>query len=123
MKKTTAGVIWDRDHVLIARRLKDNYWEFPGGKIEPGETAEECLVREIREELNINIRIEESMAEIKGRFRGREMELYAFRAVWIDGDIDLSVHSEVRRVALEDLDSFSFIHEDREIVKLMKTEN
>lgn len=120
MKQSTAGVIWDRDQVLIAKRLKDNYWEFPGGKIEPGETARDCLIREIKEELNITIRIDDQLGRIQGRFRGRRMDVHAFQARWVDGDLDLSVHSEVRRVAPQELSNYRFIQEDREIVKMIK---
>ncbi|MCA9393770.1 MAG: NUDIX domain-containing protein [Candidatus Omnitrophica bacterium] len=120
MKSATAGVIWDQDQVLIAKRRKDQYWEFPGGKIEPGESAQECLIREIREELSISIRIEEYLARIQGRFRGRDMDLHAFHAVWVAGDLDLSVHTEVRRINPLELPQYRFIHEDREIVKIIK---
>ena len=120
MKESTAGVIWDLDQVLIAKRRKDAYWEFPGGKIEPGESPRECLLREIKEELNIAVRIGDRVARIQGRFRGRDMDVHAFHAVWVGGDLDLTVHSEVRRVEPSELPKYRFIHEDREIVKLIK---
>lgn len=120
MKIATAGVIWVQDLFLIAKRLKDEYWEFPGGRIEPGESAEDCLIREIKEELDITVRIEEFLARIRGRFRGQDMDLYAFSAVWIAGEINLSVHAEVRRIKPEELPQYRFIHEDREIVKIIQ---
>ena len=54
------GIIWQDDHLLAALRPQGKpmagYWEFPGGKLEPGETAEQALCRELREELGISVR-------------------------------------------------------------------
>lgn len=121
MKKATAAIIWDQDQILIAKRRKDQYWEFPGGKIEPGETAQDCLIREVKEELNIKVRIKDYAVRVQGRYRGRDMDVHAFHVIWVDGDIDLSVHTEVRRVDVSDLKNYSFIDEDREIVKVIQS--
>jgi len=65
--RVAAGVITDNDKVLITRRaLKENFaggWEFPGGKIELNETPEDCLIRELKEELNIDISIDKFCTE------------------------------------------------------------
>lgn len=59
MKEVTAAIIRDKNKIFICQRASDDecgmQWEFPGGKREPGETLEECIIREIREELNLDI--------------------------------------------------------------------
>ena len=61
MKRVAAGIIVCNNKILIAQRKRgkdlEYFWEFPGGKIEPGETCEECLHREIMEEFNLEIRV------------------------------------------------------------------
>lgn len=120
MKKATAGIIWKKEQFLIAKRSKDQFWEFPGGNIEVGETPEQCLVREINEELNIKIVVENFLAKIEGFFRGRNMELYAFHARWLEGQPELRVHTDIRWIEPRRMNEFLFVEEDREIVKMMK---
>jgi len=117
MKISTAVVIWHDNNILLAQRSKDHYWEFPGGKIDPGETPEECCVREIKEELGINIQLDKFLGKIVGYFRGRKMKLYAYSASWISGKIRLYVHREVRWVDPHDLNEYSLIKEDLEVKK------
>ena len=67
MKEVTAAIITNDDKILIAQRGKDENlagkWEFPGGKIEKGETPQQCLKREIQEELELNIEVGEFFGE------------------------------------------------------------
>ena len=67
MKQVTAAIIIKDNKVLIAQRAPDdklaNKWEFPGGKIKPGETPQECLKREIREELDVDIEVLDFFSE------------------------------------------------------------
>lgn len=121
LKTATAGVVWKEGQILIAKRSKDQFWEFPGGHIEPGETPEQCLVREMKEELNIIVKVEKILGKIEGYFRGRNMVLYAFQAQWVEGQLELLVHSEIRWVLPIELDGFTFIEEDREVVRLLKS--
>ncbi|MBP9853796.1 MAG: (deoxy)nucleoside triphosphate pyrophosphohydrolase [Candidatus Omnitrophica bacterium] len=118
IKRATAGIIWKDGKILIARRQKDLFWEFPGGHIEVGETPEECLIREIKEELNIKIRIEKFLAKIEGFFRGKDIELHAFHVQWIEGKPELHVHSEIQWIEPRRMNEFLFVDEDREIVKI-----
>ncbi|MGE0268107.1 MAG: (deoxy)nucleoside triphosphate pyrophosphohydrolase [Candidatus Omnitrophota bacterium] len=120
LKIATAGVIWKEGHILIAKRSKDQFWEFPGGHIESGETPEQCLVREMKEELNIIVKVEKLLGKIEGYFRGRNMVLYAFQAQWAEGLPELRVHSEISWIDPGRMHEFSFIDEDREIVKILK---
>lgn len=121
LKKATAGIIWKDGQILIAQRAKDALWEFPGGKIDPGETPEACLVREIKEELNMTIKVEHLFMKVDGFFRGRNMELYVFHARCLDEYIHLNVHTHVLWIEPKRMTEFLFVDEDREIVKKLIT--
>lgn len=111
MLKVTCAVIEQQGKVLCTQRsatmklpLK---WEFPGGKIEANETPEQCLVREIKEELGIDISIVESLPSNIHDYGSRTIELLPFRCTILHGDIKLKEHQDARWLAphrLMDLD-------------------
>lgn len=78
----TAAVVMDGGRVLLAQRKADANealkWEFPGGKLEPGETPEECLVREIKEELAMDIKVEDIYEIVSHRYGERSILLLAY---------------------------------------------
>jgi 8-oxo-dGTP diphosphatase len=126
MIRVTAAVI-DRDgRVLIARRRSGDrfggVWEFPGGKIEPGESPEESLRREIDEELGMAIEIGPCLGAFPYVSPAWSIELIAFRAVWTSGTMILREHDEVRWVAPGELASYPFAEPDRPIVHLLAGE-
>lgn len=123
MKKATTAVIQHKGKVLIALRGKDNFWEFPGGKIDPGETPEACIIREIKEELNMTVRIEESLGCLEGIYRNMEMQLYAFLTSWTQGEVVMNVHKEVKWVEYEELDQYMLVEEDRAVLNQFLMEN
>lgn len=85
-----AGVIWRDGSILIAQRPKHgllgNLWEFPGGKREPGESLEECLVREVREELDIEIRVGQLLAKVRHAYTHFRITLYAYHCQYVSGE-------------------------------------
>lgn len=116
-----AGVIYREDgRFLIAQRPLDGLlgglWEFPGGKQESGETLPETLVREIREELGVEIRPNFPIASVKHAFTHFRITLHAFHATLIAGDIQ---HIGVRDhawVTLNQLDNYAFGTADRKVI-------
>lgn len=86
----TAAVITDGDRVLIAQRNEGANqglkWEFPGGKIEEGEDPEQCVVREIKEELNIDIAVRDIFKAVMHRYRDRYVLLLAYLCSHTGGD-------------------------------------
>ncbi len=122
----TAGIIRKGKKILIAQRKKDswmepNKWEFPGGRVETGETYEECLLREIREELGIGICIDRLfMTTTHTYVRNGEpfpVTLWVFLADWKDGDVQLLDCQDARWVDPKDLPQYDVAAADIVIVK------
>jgi 8-oxo-dGTP diphosphatase len=98
--QVTAALIEKQGCYLIALRPfgdeNGGLWEFPGGKIKPGETPKECLKREIREELGIEIEVLGLFASQVHKKGEKDIELLAYKARWIAGEIDLMDHAALR---------------------------
>lgn len=93
-------------------------WEFPGGKLEPGESAEQALVRELSEELGIEAEIGPAVTRIRHNYRhGGAVDLQFFSVRAFSGEIANQIYQQVRWVRLEDLPSYEFLAADRNLVK------
>ncbi len=107
MIKVTAGIIEKYGQILIAKRRKGDHlegkWEFPGGKIEHGETPEECLKRELREEFGIETVINEFICSNKHNYGHIEIELLAYSVSHISGDFTINNHEEIKWVTTHEL--------------------
>lgn len=117
----TAAVIEKDGKILIARKrslFAKESWEFPGGKLEYNETLEECLKREIREELAIEIEVGDFVCSNKHIIDcSKAITLYAYRARYVSGTIALTDHEETRWVLPEDLMKYDYPDPDRMIAK------
>ena len=95
----TGAVIEHDGRVLVAQRNPGDplsgKWEFPGGKIEPGETPERCLVREIREELGIEVRVEQFLCLSRFGYDHVTVELLAYRCAWVSGEVRANAHQAI----------------------------
>jgi 8-oxo-dGTP diphosphatase len=123
MIRVTAAVIERDGRVLIARRRSGDrfggVWEFPGGKLEPDETPEEGLRREIDEELGMTIEVGARLGTFPFVSAAWSIELLAFRAAWTGGTMVLREHDDARWVRPSELLSFAFAEPDRPIVRLL----
>ena len=121
MINVTAAIIKRNGRVLIAKRSSTsslpNKWEFPGGKIEPGETPEECLKRELWEEFEINVTVEYFFAESVYTYQHGTIKLIAYK-VLTDEDINiLNAHDAVQWVPANQLLEYDLAPADITIAK------
>ena len=118
-----AAVIRDGSRYFATQRgygeWKD-YWEFPGGKIEPGETPEQALVREIREELDANIRVGEKLTTVEYDYPAFHLSMECLFASVEDSHIVLKEHEAARWLEQKDLDTVSWLPADQTVVKMLK---
>lgn len=121
--KVTAGILEENGLVLIARRKPGKHmggkWEFPGGKIEPGETPEESLARELQEELDVRARIGRLLCRASYEGDGVSLELLVYRVEGFDGTPTLREHQELRWVLPRDLRSYDLADSDRRVVEAL----
>ncbi len=97
-------------------------WEFPGGKVEEGETPEDCLRRELKEELDVEARVGPLFLSGVHAYSHVTIELLTYRAEILSGGISLSDHSEVRWVAIKDLQEYDFPEADRAVIDKLQAE-
>ncbi|MHB8125257.1 MAG: (deoxy)nucleoside triphosphate pyrophosphohydrolase [Desulfitobacteriaceae bacterium] len=125
MKQVTAAIILKDNKILIVQRAPDDKlagkWEFPGGKIEPRETQQECLKREIREELDVDIEVLDFFGESIYAYNSGRIRLIAYWCKWISGDFTLKVHSRIEWVNRNELDLYDFAQADIPLVKKLKS--
>jgi len=123
MKVVAAAIIVSEGKVLLARRKRGDshqgYWEFPGGVVEAGETIEECLVRELREELGVAATAGEVIARNECRSEHGSIDLVALRAYLAEGAFTLTAHDEVEWVKPRDIGRYRLAPADRPIAKAL----
>jgi mutator protein MutT len=124
-KKIGVAVIQDsQGKILIDRRLNKGdmagLWEFPGGKIESNETVEECIVREILEELAIEIEVIEPLITIDHTYTNFRLSLFVYCCHHLSGEPQAIECEEIRWVTVEELERFSFPAANVQIIEALK---
>ncbi|OPY83550.1 MAG: CTP pyrophosphohydrolase [Syntrophorhabdus sp. PtaU1.Bin153] len=120
-KIVTAAVIERDGRILIAKRKRGKWhagkWEFPGGTLEEGETLEQCLKRELQEELAVTTEVGDLVCISEYNYApGWTIRLLAYRATVISGTFNLNDHEEIRWVKPADLPHYDFPEADKPIV-------
>lgn len=122
----TAGIIYDRDRILIARRAPakhlGGYWEFPGGKVEEGESEPACLQRELEEELGIVVRVGDFFMENVHRYGEKQIILRAYFCEHLSGDITLNDHDCVLWIEKENFHAYEFAPADIPFIEALLDE-
>lgn len=127
MIQVVAAVIFnDKNEIFISRRKHGKplagYWEFPGGKIEDGETPEESIKREIFEELNVEMEVESFLGENIHYYKeySFSVQLLAFTGRIIEGEIILKDHDAMEWVSVDELQQFQFAPADIPFIKTLQ---
>ena len=121
MEKVTAAVIEKDGKILIAKRKQSQKlggkWEFPGGKLEPGETPEECLKRELQEELGIDAVIGPYICASTFVYRHLTIKLLAYQVTRFSGKIKLNDHEQIKWIFSKDLYKYDLAEADLPIAR------
>ena len=125
MVEVVAALIWDNDRFLICQRPANKarplLWEYVGGKVEPGETKEEALVRECKEELDITVSVGSVFFDVIHEYPDITIHLTLFNATIVDGEIKLLEHNDYRWITPEEISQFEFCPADESINEYLIT--
>jgi len=124
MTEVVAALICDRDRFLICQRpahkARGLLWEFVGGKVEPGETKEDALIRECREELAVQIAPQQVFTEVIHTYPDLKIRLTLFCARIVSGEPKMLEHADIRWITVPEIDSYAFCPADEEILDKIK---
>ena len=120
-----AAAIFRENRVLCVQRSKHTKeykslkWEFPGGKVEVGESREEALVREIREELSVDIEVSEFLMTVEHAYPDFHLTMHVFKCVLDQGEITLNEHVALKWLSLDELDQLDWAVADIPVVEFL----
>lgn len=121
MLEVVAAIIRRNDNFLICQRpvgkSQELLWEFPGGKIEPGETGEQAIIRECYEELGVTLRVDSFFMDITHEYPDRIVHLSVYNCSLTDGEPVRLEHNDMRWITAAQCGDFEFCPADVEIVE------
>ena len=122
--EVVAAIIRDSDERIFCTQRgygdwKD-WWEFPGGKIEPGESHKEALRREIREELATDIEVGSLLTTVEYDYPKFHLTMHCYLCTVVSGNLLLLEHEDARWLRKEELDTVRWLPADRSIIELLK---
>lgn len=124
MTEVVAALIWDKDKFMICQRSATKscalLWEFVGGKVEPGETKEQALIRECREELNITLTVGDVFTEVVHEYPDITVHLTLFKAEISEGVPELLEHNDLKWITPSEIPNYNFCPADKDILSLIK---
>ena len=119
----SAAAIVNNNKILITKRSGgdfDGMWEFPGGKIEPNETKEETVIREIKEELDLEISVSSHLISIEYAYPNFNLEMHVYICSIISGTMVLNEHGDFAWTSKADIENYNWIPADIEVVEAIK---
>lgn len=124
MTEVVAALIWQGDRFLACQRpahkARGLLWEFVGGKIEPGETGEEALIRECREELDIAVSVGDVFMEVTHEYPDLTVHLTVYHAAIAQGEPKLLEHHDLRWLKTDEIDDYPFCPADVDILERLR---
>lgn len=122
MIDVTAAIIHNDKKLLICQRPKgkscEMLWEFPGGKIEKGETPEECIVRECREELGVTIETEQLLCEVEHKYPAITVNIHFYICKLINGEPTGIEHNDIQWCTLDEILELPLCPADKEMLNI-----
>ena len=123
LTEVSCAVIMDGERVLLTLRGEQMRhplkWEFPGGKLLPGETPEGCIIREIKEELGVEISVIQLLPSVRHRYSDLDLKLIPFVCTIRKGQIALAEHRHAHWVHRSELDQMDLLEADLKVVELI----
>ena len=127
MIEVVAALIWDGDRFLICQRPENKarglLWEYVGGKVEPGETKQEALIRECREELGVTITVGDVFMDVVHEYPDITVHLTLFHASIAEGTIRLLEHNAIACITPTEIPDYDFCPADKDINERIQAEN
>ena len=124
MTEVVAALIWDENRFLACQRpahkARGLLWEFVGGKVEPGESREDALARECREELAVTVTVQDVFMEVNHVYPDLTVHLTLFNAFIAEGTPQKIEHNDLRWITIEEIDEYEFCPADEEILRRLK---
>ena len=124
MVEVVAALIWDNDRFMICQRpahkARALLWEFVGGKVEPGETKKQALIRECQEELAVTVAVQDVFMEVDHVYPDLTVHLTLFNASISEGVPQKIEHNDLRWITVEEIDQYEFCPADEEILRRLK---
>ncbi|MBE6008807.1 MAG: (deoxy)nucleoside triphosphate pyrophosphohydrolase [Lachnospiraceae bacterium] len=121
MTEVVAALIWDEDRFMICQRpahkARGLLWEFVGGKVEKGETKEEALIRECKEELDVIISVKDVFMDVVHKYPDIMVHLTLFNTVIENGIPKKLEHNDIKWIKIEEIPKFDFCPADEDILK------
>ena len=126
MIEVVAALIWDKDKFMICQRPANKaralLWEFVGGKVEPGETKEQALIRECQEELAVTLLVGDVFMDVVHEYPDITVHLTLFNATIAEGVPQKLEHNDIQWIRVSEIDNYDFCPADTEILKKLKSE-
>lgn len=124
MTEVVAALIWDGNRFMACQRPANKaralLWEFVGGKVEPGETHAQALIRECREELAVTVAVRDVFMDVVHEYPDITVHLTLFNASIAEGTPQLLEHNDLKWITIDEIDTLSFCPADEEILERLK---
>ena len=125
MTEVVAALVWRGESFMVCQRpahkTRGLLWEFVGGKVEPGESREEALIRECREELGVRLEVRDVFLEVTHEYPDMTVHLTVFYARICEGEPQRLEHADIRWITADEIEKYSFCPADEAVLQKIKS--